>query len=232
MAEATAAPVYVVHLSSALALAACRQARSRGVPLFVEIRPIYLYLTAERFNEPDAAKYVGNPPLRESTDVEALWHGLQSGDIQTVCTDHAPWALADKLDPARDISNFRPGVSELETLLPMLYHDAVVKRKISLERFVELTATNAARLFGLYPRKGTIAVGSDADLTIWDPDCKWMVSAGAFKSRADFSPYEGWEVVGRPLLTISRGEVICDHGDIRISPGRGRRLQMGPGGRM
>jgi len=232
MAQATGAPLYIVHLSSARALAACRQARDEGARLWVEIRPIYLYLTRERFEEVDAAKYVGNPPLREPTDVEALWNGLRNGDIQTVCTDHAPWLLADKLEAGRDVSNFRPGISELETLLPMLYHGMVVTRKMPVERFVELTAANAARLFGLYPQKGTIAVGSDADLTIWDPEQKWRVRADAFHSRADFTPYEGWELVGKPIITISRGEVVCERGRISAAWGRGRRLKMAAAGRL
>jgi dihydropyrimidinase len=120
MSQATGAPIYIVHLSSALALDSCRRARAAGLPVYVETRPLYLYLSSERFEEPDAAKYAGAPPLREGDDLLAMWHGLHSGDIQCVCTDHAPWSLRQKLDPTLDATNLRQGVADLETLMPML----------------------------------------------------------------------------------------------------------------
>jgi dihydropyrimidinase len=227
-AEAADAPIYVVHLSSAAALEACHRARARGVPVYIETRPLYLYLTAERFSEPDGAKYVGNPPLRDAADVRRLWHALWDGDIQTVCTDHAPWMLADKLDPTLDVASFRPGVADLETLQPMLFSEGVNKGRISLHRFVEITSTNAARLFGLFPRKGTIAVGSDADLTIWDPTVVRTVDARTMETQADYSPYDGWQVTGWPVTTISRGEVVYDRGQITGAAGRGRLAPRGP----
>jgi len=169
-AEATGAPLYVVHLSSARALEVCAKAQSRNVPVYVETRPLYLYLTRERFEDEDGAKYVGQPPLREQQDVDALWAGISQGVVHTVCTDHAPWELAAKLDPAHTIANLRPGVADLETMLPMLYSEGVRSGRITLGRLVEVISTNAAKLFGLYPRKGMIAVGSDADLVVFDPD--------------------------------------------------------------
>lgn len=227
-AEAAQAPIYVVHLSSEAALAACHRARARGVPVYVETRPLYLYLTAARLHEPDGAKYVGQPPLREASDVRALWNGLWSGDIQTFCTDHAPWRLEHKLDPALDLTTLRPGVADLETLLPMLFSEGVNKGRISLHRFVEVTSTNAARLFGLFPRKGTIAVGSDADLAIWDPGLTKRVDGAAMETNADYSPYDGWDVIGWPLMTISRGEVVYRDGRITGEAGRGRLVARGP----
>ncbi len=227
-AEAADAPIYVVHLSSQAALEACHRARARGVPVYVETRPLYIYLTSERFSESDGAKYVGNPPLREASDVEALWNGLWGGDIQTFCTDHAPWKLEHKLDPALDVGTFRPGVADLETLLPMLFSEGVSKGRISVHRFIEVTSTNAARLFGLFPRKGTIAVGSDADLTIWDPGLTRTVSAGTMETQADYSPYEGWEVTGWPVMTISRGEIVYRDGQITGMAGRGQLVHRGP----
>jgi dihydropyrimidinase len=227
-AEAAEAPIYVVHLSSQAALEACHRARARGVPVYVETRPLYLYLTSERFNEAEGAKYVGNPPLRQPSDVEALWNGLWDGDIQTFCTDHAPWTLAEKLDPSLDVGSFRPGVADLETLLPMLFSAGVHQGRISLHRFVEVTSTNAARLFGLFPKKGTIAVGSDADLTIWDPTLTKAVDSGGMETRADYSPYDGWEVTGWPVMTISRGEIVYQNGEIVAAPGRGRLVRRGP----
>jgi dihydropyrimidinase len=227
-AEAAEAPIYVVHLSSKAALEACHRARARGVPVYVETRPLYIYLTSERFSEEDGAKYVGNPPLRDSSDVEALWNGLWDGDIQTFCTDHAPWKLDEKLDPALDVSSFRPGVADLETLLPMLFSEGVGKGRISIHRFVEVTSTNAARLFGLFPQKGTIAVGSDADITIWDPSITRAVDARVMETNSDYSPYEGWEVTGWPVITISRGEVVYQNGEVVAEPGRGRLVHRGP----
>ena len=227
-AEAAGTPVYLVHISSAAALDACRRARARGLPVYVETRPLYLYLTAEKLAEPDGAKYVGQPPLREAADVRALWHGLAAGDVQTVCTDHAPWTLAEKLDPTRTVANFPPGVPDLETLQPMLFSEGVAKGRISLHRFVEVTATNAARLFGLFPRKGTIAVGSDADMVVWDPTLTRPVESARTQTRSDYSPYEGWPVTGWPVVTISRGEVVYRDGRVVGRRGRGRLVVRGP----
>jgi dihydropyrimidinase len=208
IAEATGAPVYIVHLSSARALEACAAAQARGLAVYVETRPLYLHLTAERFAEPDGAKYVGQPPLRAQHDVAALWHGLRQGTVHTVCTDHAPWSLAAKLDPSLSITNLRPGVENLQTLLPMLYSEGVRAGRISLQRLVEVTSTNAARLFGLYPRKGSIGVGSDADIVVLDPALTRRVQSAMLKSNCDYSPYEGWEVTGWPVLTLRRGEIV------------------------
>jgi dihydropyrimidinase len=194
----------------------------------VETRPLYLYLTREVFDQPDAAKYVGAPPLREAADLRAMWNGLHSGDIQTVCTDHAPWSLRQKLDPALDITNVRQGVADLETLMPMLYSEGVRSGRISLNRFVQLTSTNAARLFGLYPRKGTLAVGSDADLVIWDAEASRTIDGKVMQSQAGYSVYDGRVVTGWPLYTLSRGEVVLEGGEITAQRGRGRWLRRGP----
>lgn len=226
-ARAAEAPIYIVHLSSAEALEVCREARAKGLPVYVETRPLYVYLTSERFSEPDGAKYVGNPPLREQADVDALWNGLSAGHIHTFCTDHAPWNLAEKLEPA-NVATFRPGVSDLQTLLPLLFSKGVREGRLSLHRFVEATSTNAAKLFGLYPRKGTIAVGSDADLVIWDPELTRTVRADDDHSRADFSLYEGWQVTGWPTHTFRRGELIAEYGRIVAQPGSGRWVYRDP----
>ena len=228
MAEATSAPVYVVHLSSERALAVCAEARMRGLPVFVETRPLYLHLTAERLAEPDGAKYVGQPPLRERSDVDALWAGIREGLVHTVCTDHAPWSLEAKLDPGLTITRLRPGVENLQTMLPMLYSEGVRTGRISLARLVEVTATNAARLFGLYPRKGAIAVGSDADIVVFDPERTRTVEAGMLESSADYSVYEGVAVTGWPEITIRRGEVVYQDDDVVGAPGSGQLLRRGP----
>ena len=169
LARQTGAPIYIVHLSSAAALDRCEQARAAGLPVYVETRPLYLHLTRERFGEADAGKYVGAPPLRDQSDRDALWRGLAAGEVDTVCSDHAPWTLAAKLDPALDVVTARQGVGRSRDAHADAVSEGVLTGRISLDRFVELTSANAARLFGLYPRKGAIAVGSDADLALWDP---------------------------------------------------------------
>lgn len=227
----TGAPVYIVHLSSAAALGRCRQARAAGLPVYVETRPLYLHLTRERFTEPDAARYVGAPPLRDQSDRDALWRGLGAGDVDTVCSDHAPWTLAAKLDPALDVVTARQGVADLETLMPMLFSEGVVTGRISLDRFVELTSASAARLFGLYPRKGAIAVGSDADLALWDPQERRVIDGARMRSRAGYSVYDGWTVQGWPRFVIRRGEVVLADGSCTAQPGQGRWIRRDPAGR-
>jgi dihydropyrimidinase len=222
IARQTGGPVYVVHLSSAAALDRCRQARAAGLPIYVETRPLYLHLTRERFGEPDAAKYVGAPPLREPADREALWRGLAAGDVDTVCSDHAPWTLAAKLDAALNVMTARQGVADLETLMPMLFSEGVAAGRISLDRFVELTSANAARLFGLYPRKGAIAVGSDADIAVWDPQQRRLIDGTRMHSRAGYSVYDGWTVQGWPRYVIRRGQTVLADGTCTAQPGQGR----------
>ncbi len=227
-AETTGCPTYVVHLASARALEACHDGRSRGIPVYVETRPLYLHLTRERFDEPDGAKYSGAPPLREQVDVDAIWAGLRFGAIDTLATDHAPWTLAEKLDPKLDATNLRQGVADLETCLPMLYSAGVRSGRLTLEQFVAVTSTNPAKLFGLYPQKGTIDVGSDADLVVWDDKRTRVIDGASMHSRSDFSPYDGWEVTGWPRWTISRGEVVAEEGEILAKAGRGRLVRRGP----
>jgi dihydropyrimidinase len=227
LSTATGAPVYIVHLSSAAALDRARTARSGGFGVHVETRPLYLHLTRERFAQPDAGKYVGAPPLREQADRDALWAGLAAGDVDTVCSDHAPWLLADKLDPALNVVTARQGVADLETLMPMLFSEGVVTGRISLDQFVDLTSANAARLFGLYPRKGVIAVGSDADLALWDPQERRTVDGARMRSRADYSVYDGWDVQGWPRIVVQRGQVLLADGEIIARPGQGQWLRRG-----
>jgi dihydropyrimidinase len=224
IAEATGAPIYVVHLSCARALEVCADARARGLPVHVETRPLYLHLTAERLAEPEGAKYLGQPPLRGPGDVEALWAGIRDGLVDTVCTDHAPWSLEAKLDPALSITRLRPGVENLQTLVPMLWSEGVRTGRISRDRFVEVTSTNAARLFGLHPRKGVIAAGSDADVVVFDPELTRTVERDMIESNARHSVYEGWRVTGWPVVTIRRGEVVFRDGAVLGRPGTGQLL--------
>jgi dihydropyrimidinase len=221
-AEQSGAPSYVVHLSCAAALEEVRRGRARGAPLWVETRPLYLFLTEERFAEPDGGKYVGQPPLRTEADRQALWDALASGEIQTVATDHSPWHYADKVAPGLDITTTPPGVPDLDVMLPMLWSEGVQRGRITRQQFVALTSSNAARMLGLYPRKGAIAPGSDADLVLWDSSETRPVSAAAFASVGDFSPYEGWSVTGWPRMTISRGEIVMRDGEVVGRRGRGQ----------
>jgi dihydropyrimidinase len=227
LCELTGAPTYIVHLSCSRALRVCQEARARGLPVYVETRPLYLYLTEELYGGEDAALFVGQPPLREAADREALWAGLADGSIDTLGSDHAPWSTADKRDPRHTLERLRPGVAELDSMMPMFISEGVGRRGLSLERVAAVTAANPARLFGLYPRKGTIAVGSDADLVLWDLGRRRTVRAADMRSRADYSPYEGFEVTGWPVLTVRRGEVVFEDGQLRGEPGSGVVLERG-----
>lgn len=229
LCETTRAPIYLVHLSCARALAVCRAARAAAkIPLLVETRPLYLHLTSEKMRGPDAPLYVGQPPLREEADRVALWQGMKDGAIDVLATDHAPWTREQKLDPALTITRLRPGVSDLQTMLPMYFSEGVHGRNLPLTRFVANTSTNAARIFGLYPRKGVIQAGSDADITIWDPNRTGTVRAEVDYSKADYSVYEGWTVKGWPITTIRRGEIVHEAGKITGAAGSGRLISRQP----
>jgi dihydropyrimidinase len=226
--EATGSPIYIVHLSSRSALRSARRGQARGLPVFVETRPLYLYLTSAALREPEGGKYVGAPPLREPDDIQALWAGLADGSVHTLGSDHAPWLLRDKIDDSLDVTTARQGVADLETIMPMLFSAGVRTGRLSLSRFIALTSTNAARLFGLYPRKGTIAVGSDADLVVLDPQLHQTIDGRSMQSRAGYSVYDGREVYGWPRFTISRGDIAFADGQVVAEPGRGQWLHREP----
>ena len=228
MAEVTGAPIYVVHLSSERALLAAEEARDRGLPVYVETRPIYLHLTRERFEGPTPGLYIGQPPLRTQQDQDALWEGLARGAIDVVASDHVAYTRELKLDPAQTVARHRAGMSNLQVMLPMVYSDGVRTGRITLERFVAVTSTNAAKLFGLYPRKGTIAVGSDADLVLWDPNEAREIRDADMLSNSGYSVHAGREVTGWPVLTMRRGEVVYRDGEVLGEPGSGELLARGP----
>ena len=221
LAEVSGATMQVVHLSSVAALRSCVEARKRGVRVHVETRPLYLHLADDVFEESDAARFVGNPPPRSKDDRNGLWDGLAAGDIDTLASDHAPWTIEQKLDPRLDITSLLPDVAELETMLPMLFSEGVATGRLTPERFAAVSSTNAAKLFGLYPLKGAIRVGSHADLVAWDPVQSWVVDGSVLESRAGYSPYDGWKVLGAVRFTVSRGEVIRDPDGVVDRPGRG-----------
>lgn len=225
MAEQSGSPMYAVHVSSERGLRVAQEARARGLPFFIETRPIYLHLTRDRFDGPEPGVYVGQPPLREQTDQDALWEALDNGTIQTIGTDHVAYSKEDKLDPSQTITDHRAGMNHLQMLRPLLFSDGVLKDRITVERLVEVTATNPAKLFGIFPQKGTIAVGSDADLVLFDPEETRTVRDQDMFSATGFSIYAGWEVTGWPLTTIRRGEVVFEDGEIKGQPGSGQLLE-------
>jgi len=220
--EETKAPIYVVHLSSEGALKVCEEAQAQKLPVYVEGRPLFFYLNREEYLKPDGAIYVVQPPLREKSDNEALWKGLQSGSIHTFATDHAPHTQELKLNPELNIKDLLPGLNELQLMLPMLFSEGVATRKISLEQFAAVISTNTAKLFGLYPQKGAIQVGSDADLVLWDPAEVQVITGENMHSQAGFTIYEGKEMTGWPVMTLRRGEVVSVFGKIIGKPGSGK----------
>lgn len=224
MARYAEAPIYLVHLSCEEALAPIREARANGQIVYGETRPIYLHLSRERFEEPEGERYIGWPPLREASQMEVMWNGLRSDNLQTVATDHCGWNLAQKKAKER-VEELLPGMSNLETIMPMLYSEGVGKGRLSLNRFVEVISANPAKLFGLYPQKGTIAVGSDADIVIFDPKKEVTIRHRDMHSRADYELYEGFQVTGWPTHTLSRGEIIVENGHVLGSSGRGKLLR-------
>ncbi|HJW49025.1 MAG TPA: amidohydrolase family protein [Candidatus Limnocylindria bacterium] len=224
LAAKTGAAMYFVHLSSRLALAALAEAKARGLRVYGETRPLYLYLTRERFERPDAALWVGQPPLREQADVDAMWKALQDGSVDTVGTDHYPHTRAAKLAPGLAFDRVPPGVANLETLLPMLYSEGVRRGRLTVERMVDVLATAPARIAGL-KGKGEIAVGNDADIVIFDPERTRTIRAGEMHSACDYDPYEGWKVMGWPALTLLRGETAYADGEILAKPGAGRLIR-------
>jgi dihydropyrimidinase len=228
LAEAAGVPAYVVHVSCGAAVDATRAARRRGQRVYVETRPLYLYLTEERYAGPDGPLYVGQPPLRDEADVTAIWDAVASGDIHVVATDHVGWDRATKMNPDLTFATVPAGMANLETLLPMLFSAGVRTNRLSTERFVELIATNPAKIMGLYPRKGTIAPGADADVVLWDPERPRVVHAPEMHSASDFDVYEGFSVTGWPVLTLSRGEVVFDGSRPSDVAGRGQLAPRAP----
>ena len=228
LAEMAGAPIYIVHLSCNDALEKVREARDRGLPVYAETCPQYLYLSIDNFDAPgfEGAKYVFTPPLREKWHQEKLWNGLQRDHLQVVSTDHCPFCFKEQKELGRDdftkIPNGGPGV---EHRMSLIYSGGVAGGRFSANRFVELVATTPAKLFGLYPRKGTIAVGSDADLVIFDPNRRHTISAKTHHMRVDYSMFEGIEVTGMPEIILSRGKVVVEGDKFLGRAGQGEFLR-------
>ncbi|MCW7551165.1 dihydropyrimidinase [Endozoicomonas gorgoniicola] len=223
------APVYIVHLSNGIGLEYIRQAHQRGQPVFAETCPQYLQLDINRYNETcsgdfpvdQGLKYIISPPLRDSDHLEQLWNGLQDGTISTIATDHCAFTM-DQKRAGRDGFQYCPnGMPGVENRIPLMFSEGVMKGRLSINHFVDLVSTRPAQLFGLYPRKGVIAEGSDADLVIIDPDCEVTLSQSRMHSRSDYCPYEGMILQGYPVMTLSRGKVIVRNGVFKGLAGDG-----------
>src|SRR5690349_18647068 len=228
LAEMAGAPVYIVHLSCNDALDKVREARDRGLPVYAETCPQYLYLSIDNFDVPDfeGAKYVFTPPLREKWHQEKLWNGLKRDHLQVVSTDHCPFCFKEQKELGRgDFTKIPNGGPGIEHRLSLIYTGGVHGKRFSPNRFVEIVSTAPAKLFGLYPRKGTIAVGSDADMVIFNPDQEETISAKTHHMRVDYSMFEGIKIKGAPKTVFSRGKAVIDAGKFVGRPGAGQFLR-------
>jgi dihydropyrimidinase len=228
LSEMADVPIYIVHLSAAEALDMVTEARDRGLPAFAETCPQYLFLSYENYEEPgfDGAKYVMSPPLREKAKQAALWRGLAFNDLQCISTDHCPFCLKEQKELGRgDFSKIPNGAPGIETRMSLVYDGGVRAGHISLNRFVELTSTSPAKIFGLFPRKGTLAPGSDADVVVFDPDRTVTLSARTLHMNVDYNPYEGRQVTGAADTVLSRGRAVIENGAFVGRPGSGSFLK-------
>lgn len=229
LAEMAGAPVYIVHLSAPRALEKVVEARDRGLPAFAETCPQYLFCSIEDdVDRPgfEGAKFVCTPPIRPREYQNDIWRGLKTNDLQVVSTDHCPFCMKGQKDLGTEsfakIPNGMPGV---ETRMYLMWDGGVRTGRISPNRFVEITSTAPAKIFGMFPKKGTIAPGSDADVIVWDPDQEHVLSVETLHMRVDYSPYEGKKVRGKATHVISRGEVIVENGKFLSKKGRGQFIR-------
>jgi dihydropyrimidinase len=223
MASYTGCPGYIVHLTCEGALNAVRDATQRGQKVFVETCIQYLILDASLYeNNSEGAKWVMSPPLREKKDQETLWAGINQGLVQVVATDHCPFMWEQKLMGKDDFSKIPNGHPAIENRMELLFSEGVMKNRISLNKFVEVACTNAAKIFGMFPQKGTIAVGSDADILIMDPHEKHQLSASSHHMNVDYSGYEGWNITGKVKTVLLRGKVAIENNNCLVDKGYGQ----------
>jgi dihydropyrimidinase len=231
LAEAAGAPVYIVHVSCDESLQLIANAHKKGIPVYGETCPQYLFCSMSDIDRPglEGAKFVFTPPVRQERNQEKLWDGLRDNSLQIVSTDHCPFLLKEKMDGARinfsQIPNGGPGI---EHRLQLLFDRGVNNGRISLNRWVEITSTNPAKLFGMYPQKGSIEVGSDADIVIWDSNREHVISAETHHMRVDYSMYEGMKVMGNADTVFSRGEIILENRNWIGLKGRGKFIKRQP----
>ena len=226
MAQYTGVPAYIVHMTCEGALNHIRDAAKRNQKVFVETCIQYLVLDASLYNKGfESAKWVMSPPLREKKDQATLWAGINQGTVQVVATDHCPFMWEQKKMGEKDFSKIPNGHPAIEHRMELLFSEGVKKDRISLNKFVEVTSTNVAKIFGMYPQKGTIAVGSDADIVIFDPNEKHTISANTHHMNCDYSGYEGWEVTGKCKTIILRGKVAVDDNKLLVEKGYGKFIK-------
>jgi dihydropyrimidinase len=227
LAELLDAPVFIVHVSSEEATAEIRRARMRGARVFAETCPQYLFLTAEDLDRDGmtGAMFCCSPPPRDRASQETLWRGLADGTFQVFSSDHAPYRFDDtgKLANGADapFNQIANGVPGLEVRMPLLFSEGVLKGRIDLHRFVELTSTRAAKIYGMFPQKGSLSIGADADLVIWDKDREVVVESAKLHDAVGYTPYEGRKVKGWPLTVVSRGRVVVEGGELQVERGSG-----------
>ncbi|MFK0260141.1 dihydropyrimidinase [Streptomyces angustmyceticus] len=229
LARVAGAPLYVVHVSAEEALAEIAQARDKGLNVFGETCPQYLFLSTDNLAEPDfeGAKYVCSTPLRPREHQEALWRGLRTNDLQVVSTDHCPFCFQGQKELGRgDFSKIPNGMPGVENRMDLL-HQAVVEGRISRRRWIEIACATPARMFGLYPKKGTIAPGADADLVIYDPTAQQTVSAATHHMNVDYSAYEGKQLTGQVETVLSRGELVIERREFTGRAGHGQYIPRG-----
>lgn len=222
MAGYTGCPGYIVHLTCEGALNAVRNASYRNKKVFVETCIQYLILDASLYEKEDGAKWVMSPPLREKKDKETLWAGINQGLVQVVATDHCPFMWEQKLKGKDDFSKIPNGHPAIENRMELLFSEGVNKGKITLNKFVEVSSTNAAKIFGMFPKKGTIAVGSDADIVLWDANEEHTLSASTHHMNVDYSGYEGWQVKGKVKKVLLRGKLAIDNNECKVDKGFGK----------
>jgi len=228
MAYHTGVPAYIVHMTCEGALNEIRRSTERNQKIFVETCIQYLLLDASLYEKDfEGAKWVMSPPLREKKDQKSLWAGLNQGLVQVVGTDHCPFEWKKKLMGEKDFSKIPNGHPAIEHRMELLYSEGVDKGRISLNKYVEVTSTNAAKIFGMFPRKGTIGIGSDADVVIFDPDKKHKISSKTHHMNVDYSAYEGWEVKGKVETVLLRGKIAIDKGEKKIEKGFGEFVKRG-----
>ncbi len=228
MAHYTGVPAYIVHLTCEGALNAVRRATYRNQKVFVETCIQYLLLDASLYDKGfESAKWVMSPPLRQKKDQETLWAGINQGLVQVLGTDHCPFNWEQKKMGEEDFSKIPNGHPALEHRMELLFSEGVHQGKISLNTYVAITSTNAAKIFGMYPRKGCLAAGSDADVVIFDPQKEHVISADNHHHRCDYSAYEGWKVKGKCETVILRGQVAVADGELKVTPGTGKFIKRG-----
>ena len=227
MLNYTGCPGYIVHMTCEGAVNAVREASVRNQKVFVETCTQYLTLDASLYRRKDGAKWVMSPPLREKKDQEALWSGINQGMIQVVGTDHCPFTWKQKQMGKKDFAKIPNGHPAIEHRMELLFSEGVKKGRISLNKFVEVSSTNAAKIFGMYPQKGTLAVGSDADIVIFNPKTKHKLSHKTHHMNADYSSYEGFQLTGKTETVLMRGEVAIENNACLIKPGYGKFVKRG-----